>query len=97
MLRELKRLNVSATECQGKIFGGGNMFPQQIQAGRSNVGQRNGETARDLLHSHGIPIVSESLFGVGHRQIIFDVKSGHVWARQLELVDADQPYMRKPA
>lgn len=97
MLRELKRLNVSATECQGKIFGGANMFPQQTQAGRSNVGQRNGETARDLLYSHGIPIVSESLFGVGHRQIIFDVKSGHVWARQLELVDADQPYMRKPA
>lgn len=91
MLRELKRLNVSATECQGKIFGGGNMFPQQIKAGRLNVGQRNGETARDLLRSHRIPIVSESLFGVGHRQIIFDVKSGHVWARQLELVDAHQP------
>lgn len=95
MLRELKRLNVSATECQGKIFGGANMFPQQIKAGRPNVGQRNGETARDLLHSHGISIVSESLFGVGHRQIIFDVKSGDVWVRQFELVDTCPPEMRK--
>lgn len=95
MLRELKRLNVTATECQGKIFGGGNMFPQQTKAGMPNVGQRNGKAARCLLRSHGISIVSESLFGVGHRQIIFDIRSGDVWARQLELVDVNQAEMRK--
>ena len=39
--------------------------------------------ARDLLQAHGIEIVSESLFGDGHRQIAFDVGTGHVWARQV--------------
>ncbi len=85
MLRDLKRWNVNASECQGKIFGGGNMFPDQISAGMSNVGKHNGETARRLLRDHGIAIISESLFGVGHRQIIFDVSTGHVWVRQNEL------------
>jgi chemotaxis protein CheD len=29
--------------------------------------------------------VSESLFGIGHRQIIFDVSNGDVWAYQVQL------------
>ena len=48
-----------------------------------NVGQRNGEAALELLNHHGIPIVSESLFGVGHRQIIFDIRNGDVWCHQV--------------
>ena len=38
--------------------------------------------ARRLLLAHRIPVHSESLFGVGHRQIVFDVASGDVWVRQ---------------
>ena len=34
--------------------------------------------------SCGIPIVSESLFGVGYRRIIFDIDTGDVWSRQVE-------------
>lgn len=90
MLRDLKRLDVAASECDGKIFGGGNMFPQQNnKSALQNVGQRNGEAARSLLQAHGIRLISESLFGVGHRQIIFDVKSGDVWVRQIELAEVN--------
>ncbi|HXA46249.1 MAG TPA: chemotaxis protein CheD, partial [Burkholderiaceae bacterium] len=88
MLADLKQLGVNASDCQGKIFGGGNMFPAQVTAGMPNVGKRNGETARSLLHTHGISIVSESLYGVGHRQIIFDVNTGNVWVRQNKLKPA---------
>jgi len=83
MIKELKQAGVAPTGCQAKIFGGGNMFPDHQHAGAINVGQRNGEAARALLTSHGIPIVSESLFGVGHRQIIFDISKGDVWAHQV--------------
>lgn len=88
MLQELKRLGVPPAECQGKIFGGGEMFPHQAYSESTQVGKRNGETARDLLAAHDIPLVSESLFGVGHRQIIFDIGSGDVWVRQVKLSDA---------
>ncbi|HJV80259.1 chemotaxis protein CheD [Noviherbaspirillum sp.] len=87
MLRELRAAGVAASECQGKIFGGGDMFPVHTRTAGIHVGKRNGETARELLRAHGIPLVSESLFGVGHRQMIFDISSGHVWSRQVKPAD----------
>lgn len=83
MLSELARQKVNAAQCQAKIFGGGDMFPAQKLRNDMAIGRRNGEAARSLLQAHGIEVVSESLFGEGHRQIIFDVGSGHVWSRQV--------------
>jgi chemotaxis protein CheD len=84
MTEKLQRMHVAAEECEAKIFGGGNMFPEQPMKSQ-NVGLRNGEAAREMLRLRGIEVVSESLFGVGHRQIIFDVATGNVWARQINL------------
>lgn len=83
MLRGLERRNVVAAQCQAKIFGGGNMFPARNPSGHDAIGRRNGEAARALLQARGIEVVSESLFGDGHRQIAFDIDTGDVWARQL--------------
>lgn len=86
MLHGLERRDVPAARCRAKIFGGGNMFPAQ-SAGGVPVGRRNGEAARGLLQARGIEVVSESLFGDGHRQIVFDLATGDVWARQLAPAD----------
>ncbi len=88
MFNDLKAAGVNPVQCEAKIFGGGNMFPgnqhaRGHQALGISVGQRNGEAARQLLKQHGINVVTESLFGVGHRQIIFDVSKGDVWSRQV--------------
>ena len=91
MLQQLRRAGVEPAACEGKIFGGGNMFPGHVRDMTQNVGKRNGEAARELLQAHRIPIVSESLFGVGHRQIVFDISTGHVWARQVKPVEAGSP------
>ena len=85
MLRELREAGIAPEQCQAKIFGGGNMFPARRQEDMLNIGKRNGETARMLLRSHGIPIVSEDLYGNGHREIVFNVKNGDVWARQVKI------------
>lgn len=87
LLKELSGIKVKPAECVGKIFGGGNMFPGQTRADVRNVGIKNGEAARALLLAHRIPILSESLFGIGHRQIIFDISNGDVWARQVKPSD----------
>lgn len=83
MLRELADHRIPREQCQAKIFGGGNMFPGLGSTSQLKVGDKNGISARALLAARGIPVVSESLFGVGHRNIIFDVASGHVWSRQV--------------
>ncbi len=83
MLAELAQAGVQPSQCQGKIFGGGNMFPKHSRSSTMHIGRRNGEAARALLQAHGIAIVSESLFGIGHRQIIFDISTGDVWSHQV--------------
>jgi len=81
MLRELMRRSVPPSECEAKIFGGARMLGENEPDGQ--VGKNNGETARRVLRELNIPVVSESLFGFGHRNIVFDVATGHVWSRQV--------------
>ncbi|WP_199873165.1 chemotaxis protein CheD [Ideonella sp. A 288] len=83
VLDELRAAGVPPVQCQAKIFGGGNMFPGLAPTGNPMVGQRNGEAARALLQAGGITVVSESLFGIGHRQILFEVATGDVWSYQV--------------
>lgn len=84
MIDDLRARGVDPEECQAKIFGGGNMFPGHNHASGIKVGQRNGMAARELLQLRGIKVKKESLFGIGHRQIIFDLSRGDVWARQVK-------------
>jgi len=84
MLEQLRAHGVQGQECLAKIFGGGAMFPASERRGVQAIGRRNGEEAEKLLQKYGIPVVSRSLFGVGHRQIVFEVASGDVWVRQGE-------------
>ena len=83
MMRDLVRADVEPRQCVAKIFGGGDMFAAQPRKNVMNVGERNGEVARRMLRSRGIPIVSESLYGLGHRHVVFDVANGDVWVRHV--------------
>ncbi len=80
---KLRGLGVEPRQCEAKIFGGGEMFahlPNPVCG--LGVGNRNGQAARSFLQRHGIRIVSENLFGQGHRTILFDLGSGEVWVRR---------------
>ncbi len=81
MIEDLEALGVTPTECQAKVFGGGAMFDATSAAKLPDVGRKNGEAARRMLLARRIPIVSESLFDAGHRNIAFNVKTGEVWMR----------------
>jgi chemotaxis protein CheD len=91
MLNELERRNIEPRECQAKIFGGATMFSGVERPESLDIGRQNGEAARGVLRAYGIAVKSESLFGHGHRKIVFDVGSGHVWSRQARLVDPGLP------
>jgi chemotaxis protein CheD len=78
MLDGLAALGVPARACEAKAFGGGAMFGSH---GPFDIGRRNGDAARELLARHGIPLRSHSLYGHGHRRIVFHLASGDVWVR----------------
>jgi len=81
LISGMLRHGVPLAQCQGKIFGGAAMFPRNIKV--RDIGLQNGDYARSLLQQQGIRVVSESLFGEGHRQLIFTIRSGEVLSRQV--------------
>lgn len=84
LMDEIASLNVAHTEFQVKLFGGGNMFPK-LSAGQFHVGLNNIRMARKLVAQHGFNCMSEHLGGTGHRHVIFDVRSGSVWVKHVEI------------
>jgi chemotaxis protein CheD len=81
MLTEIRRSGTRPSEYQIKLFGGGNMFPSSTKMREQHVGLRNVEAGRELLARHGLKIHAEHLGGLGHRNLLFDIWSGHVWMK----------------
>lgn len=94
-LKEIRAAKTHPAEYRVKVFGGGNMFPHLkkkalLKAGADGTGKKfnmdvagkNVLVARSLITLHGFKIDAEDLGGDGHRQIIFDIWSGHAWVRK---------------
>lgn len=81
MFSEIQRNGTRASEYQIKMFGGGNMFPAALQKRDRHVGLKNIEAVSHLLARHGLSVSAEHLGGFGHRNLIFDIATGHVWMR----------------
>jgi len=82
-----------------KIFGGGNMFPKHrahlpcetkpckdVIDNCHNVSCKNSMIGQAILEREGFKIAAAHVGGTGHRQILFDVWSGHVWLRHTEIM-----------
>ena len=89
MMREIRNAGTSPGEYQVKLFGGGHMFAAHQTLSRNHVGARNVEVARLLMKQHGFISCAEHLGGIGHRNIFFDIWSGHVWVRHQPLSKGD--------
>lgn len=82
LMQEMHKSGSPHYEYQAKLFGGGDMFATTSQLSGVQIGQRNVEAARSLIRDQGFNCVAEHLGGQGHRNVIFDIWSGHVWMRQ---------------
>lgn len=81
LMREMKKAGAPHSEYQAKLFGGGDMFSTVSKRAGVHIGLNNVEAARRLVQHHGFDCVAEHLGGEGHRNVIFDIWSGHVWIR----------------
>jgi chemotaxis protein CheD len=84
MLREAEKLGTRPSDYEVKIFGGGNMFAGYRDKEQS-VASRNVRSVKRLLHSRGLAVKSECLGGTGYRNIIFNIATGDVWVRRVEI------------
>jgi chemotaxis protein CheD len=86
VLHELQCSHLDPAHCVARICGGGTVVACTDHVPSLNTGQANGEFARRLLRAYGLPIVSESFYPIGRRQVIFDVNTGRVQARRVKPV-----------
>jgi chemotaxis protein CheD len=73
-------------EYQVKLFGGGTMFPGYSE--KNNIAQSNVHAAHRLVTQHRLQLIAEDLGRNGHRNVIFDISSGHVWVRHQKLSES---------
>ncbi|MEK7260236.1 MAG: chemotaxis protein CheD [Pseudomonadota bacterium] len=93
LCEEIERSGCVPAEFEAKLFGGGRMFRQgppkpsavRRNAATDSIHDRNIEAGRELMRQHGITVTAEHLGGLGHRQVIFDIWSGHAWMKHTPL------------
>jgi len=89
LLREIHQAGTAPREFEAKLFGGGRMFHHPYCDGKPcyamQVHDRNVSAGQSLVACHGFRLKAEHLGGQGHRQVIFDIWSGHVWMKHTPL------------
>ncbi|HSX32162.1 MAG TPA: chemotaxis protein CheD [Candidatus Saccharimonadales bacterium] len=75
-LIELGKQSIAPTQLTAKLVGGAQMFKAFASAG--NIGSRNVEEIRRILHTIAIPIEAEDIGGSSGRNLEFDLASGLV-------------------
>lgn len=84
MLSEIRKQGLNNKEFEFKLFGGGCM-PKPAGAAHLQIGSKNVAAAKQLLTLHQLTIAAEHTGGVGYRRLMFDVWSGQVWLKYVEL------------
>jgi chemotaxis protein CheD len=75
-----------ACEYQIKLFGGGEMFPQQPRSGSlADVAGMNCLAVNQIAARLKLLPSAVDLGGTGHRNLVFDTNSGDVWVKHLSL------------
>jgi chemotaxis protein CheD len=82
-LLEVAHHHTRPEDYQVKLFGGGTMFAGYSE--ETSVAQSNINAARQLVTRHHLQLSAEDLGRNGHRDVIFDISSGHVWVRHQDL------------
>jgi chemotaxis protein CheD len=83
-VREISSAGTHASEYEVKMFGGGNQFAGSDLNKLQNIPEKNIQSGKQLLLKHGFNLTSFHLGGNGHRNVILDMWSGHVWVQHVD-------------
>lgn len=84
MLQYMSTRGVCQRDITAKIIGGASMFDTFKRHG---IGKQNVERTREELHTLGIPIVAEDVFGQSGRSVFFNLSNGEVLVRSFKWGD----------
>lgn len=79
LIEQMQRYGSSLRDLQAKIFGGGS--PLKLTHDALAVGTENVAVARQVLGSHGVPLVAERLGVSSGLRLFYENWTGVVWVR----------------
>lgn len=99
LIESMRQAGCPPRELEAKLFGGGCMFLDE-RTGQCRSGSRvyaeNVVKGKTLLAQYGLSLKAEHSGGAGHRQLVFDIRTGDVWLKHLPLPGAVQvPILEK--
>jgi chemotaxis protein CheD len=83
LLELMAARGASPRRITARLAGGASMFAALAPPGTIQMGERNVVASRQVLHSHGIPLVAESVGGDYGRTIRLDVSEGTLEVRSV--------------
>lgn len=83
LLELMTARGASPRRITARLAGGASMFAALAPPGTIQMGERNVVASRQVLHSHGIPLVAESVGGDYGRTIRLDVSGGTLEVRSV--------------
>lgn len=86
LLQGVAKAGAAPREYVVKLFGGGNMFPQLGERHTQDIASQNVAAAWALVRAQGLDVSAHDLGGTGHRALVFDLNTGHVWVRHSPLI-----------
>lgn len=81
MMEEMAKCKIRPQDCQVKVFGGSNMFPQLQINQKNHIGDRNLHAVLMHLAEYGFHVHANHYGGEDSRYIIFDIWSGFAWVK----------------
>jgi chemotaxis protein CheD len=82
LLAKLVSLGCDRRRLKAKLFGGACVLAA-FRERKDHLGSQNVRTARALLASEAIPVISEAVGGQRGRKLIFATDDGSVWLKEL--------------
>jgi chemotaxis protein CheD len=83
MIQELQKYGARVSRLQAKLVGGAQMFSGLDEKMTLNIGLRNTEKSREMLHKYSIRILAEDVGGNRGRTMIVDTVNGQVTIRTM--------------
>lgn len=78
LIDNIESLGSQRSNLIAKVFGGGNPLLNGSDIAGFNIGSRNVQVAKEILHEYKIPIIAKSVGGKKGRRIQFDIFTGVV-------------------
>ena len=83
LLELMAERGASPRRVTARLVGGASMFAALSAPGTIQMGERNVVASRQVLHSHGIPLVGEAVGGDYGRTVRLDVANGTLEVRSV--------------